>query len=97
MPDLSVPENLQRWQRIETAKRYLFRSLLRWRLPIPRREEDAQTGLVFDLKADVTQMNGEVEKVLTGHNEGVITLNIAEADDAERENRRASMGETYRT
>ena len=97
VPDLSVPENLQRWQRIETAKRYLFRSLLRWRLPIPRREEDAQTGLVFDLKADVTQMNGEVEKVLTGHNEGVITLNIAEADDAERENRRASMGETYRT
>ena len=35
--------------------------------------------------------------VLTGHADGVITINIAEADDAERERRRAAMGEPYRT
>jgi hypothetical protein len=34
---------------------------------------------------------------MTGHDEGVITLNIVEADDAERESRRVMMGETYRT
>ena len=35
--------------------------------------------------------------VLTGHADGVITVNIAEADDAERERRRTAMREPYRT
>ena len=35
--------------------------------------------------------------VLTGHDDGVITINIAEADDAERERRRTAMHEPYRT
>jgi hypothetical protein len=35
--------------------------------------------------------------VLTGHDEGVITLALSEADDAERERRRTAMGEPYRT
>jgi hypothetical protein len=34
---------------------------------------------------------------MTGHDHGLITLNIAEADDVERERRRHSMGEAYRT
>ena len=96
IPNLSVPENLLRWQKIELAKRYLFRSLLRWRLPTPDRFE-GEHGLVFDLRQDSTNPDGSPNKVLTGHDEGVITLNIVEADDAERENRRVSMGETYRT
>ena len=35
--------------------------------------------------------------MLTGHADGLITLNIAEADDAEREARRAALNEPYRT
>jgi hypothetical protein len=35
--------------------------------------------------------------VLTGHENGLITINLAEADDAERERRRHQMGEPYRT
>lgn len=35
--------------------------------------------------------------MLTGHAGGTITLNIAEADDAERERIRAEMNEPYRT
>jgi hypothetical protein len=35
--------------------------------------------------------------VLSGHANGVITLNIAEADDAERERRRLALHEPYRT
>ena len=35
--------------------------------------------------------------VLTGHANGVITLNIVEADDAQREARRLAMHEPYRT
>ena len=34
---------------------------------------------------------------MTGHADGVITLNIAEADDLERERRRLKMKEDYRT
>jgi hypothetical protein len=35
--------------------------------------------------------------VLTGHAHGVITVNIAEADDAERERQRLKLHEPYRT
>jgi hypothetical protein len=34
---------------------------------------------------------------MTGHASGLITLNLAEADDPERERQRKSMGEPYRT
>jgi hypothetical protein len=35
--------------------------------------------------------------VVTGHEDGVITLNLDEADDAKREQMRLQMGEHYRT
>jgi hypothetical protein len=35
--------------------------------------------------------------VFSGHDNGLITLNIAEADDAEREKRRVNLHEPYRT
>ena len=37
------------------------------------------------------------ENVFTGHSEGLITINIAEADDPFREKMRREMGEAYRT
>jgi hypothetical protein len=96
LPDLSVPDNHQAWRRIELAKRRMFYSLLRWGLPALTRDQDADAGLAFDLLADIKTANG-VQPVLTGHDNGLITLNIAEANDAEREARRAAMGEPYRT
>ncbi len=93
VPDLSDPENLQRWRQIEVAKRRLFYSLMRWRLPIASRTDAPETGLAFEFLSDAATD----EPVLTGHDEGLITLNIVEADDAERERRRAEMGEPYRT
>ena len=96
LPDLSLAENLSAWRKIELAKRRLFYSLLRWRLPTPRRDADHADGLAFDLLADVTTADG-VAPVLTGHDSGLITLNIVEANDSEREARRLSMGEPYRT
>lgn len=38
-----------------------------------------------------------LEDVLTGHKDGVITVNLAEADDAERVKRRVALNEPYRT
>ena len=91
VPDLSFQGNVDAWTKIEKAKRHLFYSLLRWRLPMPTRAENSVSGLGFDLLADTGQ------RVMTGHESGLITLNIAEADDVEREARRRALGETYRT
>jgi hypothetical protein len=97
IPDLSISENHDRWRRIEQAKKHLFYSLTRWELPIPRRVDDPGHGLAFEFLADTVDPSGATETVLTGHNNGLIQINIAEADDAERERRRALMGEPYRT
>jgi hypothetical protein len=95
IPDLSVPHNVVRWQRIEAAKRWLFYSLMRLRLPLVTRMEDPEHGLAFDFLADAPGTSGP--KVLTGHDNGLITIALVEADDAERERRRAAMGEPYRS
>jgi hypothetical protein len=95
-PDLSVAGNLERWARLERSKRHLFYSLLLWDLPAPVVGEGAQEPLVFDLLGDVQTEQG-VKTILTGHDLGRITVNIAEADDDVRERRRVDMGEPYRT
>jgi len=65
------------------------------KLPVVSKMQDAQTGLVFDFKAN--EPSDENEKILTGHDNGVITINIEEADDIEREMARKQMDEVYRT
>ena len=97
IPDLTIPVNWTNWAKLEAAKRQLFYSLLRWNLPMPDREDDAANGLVFDFLADTVASDGTLEKNLTGHDNGVVVMNIAEADDAERERRRGMMHEPYRT
>lgn len=94
IPDITNPPNLSRWQVIERAKKRLFYSLLRLRLPLHTRNEDAVHGLSFRFLADMPVAG---LPVMTGHDSGIITIALAEADDAERESRRASMGEPYRT
>ena len=94
IPDIADPRNLHRWQVIERAKKRLFYSLLQLRLPMQTRNEDRVHGLSFRFLAD-TPVAGL--PVMTGHDSGIITIALAEADDAERESRRANMGEPYRT
>jgi hypothetical protein len=96
VPDLSIEQNLIRWRSLEGAKRRLFYTLLKLELPLVARAEDPQ-GLAFDFLADPTENSPNGPSILTGHDNGLITINIAEADNAERERRRHSMGEPYRT
>lgn len=89
LPNLSIAHNLLRTSKIETAKRYLFYTLQCLQLtslhglPAP----------TFDFLEDVPGQ----PPVMTGHFNGVITLNVAEADDDERARRRLAMLEPYRT
>jgi hypothetical protein len=93
IPDLSLPDNLPRWRALELAKHRLFYTLFQLRLPVETKAESA-AGLAFQFLADT----GPAQPgVFTGHAGGVITINLAEADDAERERRRQQMGELYRT
>ena len=90
VPNLAVAGNLERWRKIEVAKHRLFYTLLRLRLPLVNRNDDPQ-GLAFDF------IEPAGAPVTTGHDDGLITLNLKEADDPERERQRGQMGEPYRT
>lgn len=95
IPNLSRPGHLEAWYRLEVAKRRLVYSLLLLGLPIRNRVEDPQQGLSFRFLADIDA--ADQKPVLTGHADGVITVNLAEADDVERERRRHDLHEPYRT
>ncbi len=95
IPDLSLPENQTAWGRIEEAKRRLVYNLDMIGLRPQEKSDNNPGGLIFHFLAD-TDETGK-KKVLTGHDDGVVTLNIAEADGVERERMRTAMGEPYRT
>ena len=98
IPDLSIDGNRDRWTRVEAAKKRAIYSLLAYGLAVePKRDAADETGLAFDFLADPAEIGPGGEHVLTGHDNGLITLNVAEADSAEREKLRAEMGEAYRT
>lgn len=83
------------WARLEVAKRRLFYALLKFGLPL--KGDTPQTDLKFEFLGDHFHPNGKPKRVMTGHSSGLITINIAEADDAIREKTRTAMGEPYRT
>ena len=80
------------WHRLEIAKRRLLYTLFRLGLPVESKTQNPEGGLAFDFLAD-----GAGTKVFTGHSDGLITVNIAEADDPFREKLRKQLGEGYRT
>lgn len=92
-PDLTVEQNRDWVARIATAQRRLLSILIALGLPARPAGADPVLGLGFDL---LRQPEGG-PAVVTGHADGVITLDVAEADDAERERRRSNLDEPYRT
>jgi len=94
IPDLSVPGNAQAWYRLEVAKRRVLYTLLQLGLPLESEATTQGTSLNFEFLADAPDGSA---RVFTGHSNGVVTVNLAEADDVERERRRKAMGEPYRT
>jgi hypothetical protein len=95
IPDTGIQENLVAWQKIEVAKHRLFYTLMKLNLPLDERNANGGERLVFDFLASPPYFDGP--RVMTGHDNGLITLALDEADDAEREKRRTIMHEPYRT
>jgi hypothetical protein len=73
----------------EAAKRWLVFSLDELGLPV--KVSDGYLGLAFDL------LSSAQSAVTTGYFNGVITFDLAETNDAHREQLRLSMAEPYRT
>lgn len=92
IPDISDPARHALWKRVEEAKRRLVYSLIKLKLPLPSIASGEQSPLVFDFLADAPERN-----VMTGHEDGVVTISLREADDVAREQARASLHEPYRT
>ena len=93
LPNLNQPENLLYWKRLEQAKRrFLYLAQRMNMMPRPKKHDDDRYGLRF---AFLIPQQGEM--VITGHANGLITLNAIEADVVYRETTRVNMGENYRT
>jgi hypothetical protein len=95
IPDLSGERNRLAWFRLEVAKRRMLYTLLGLSLPIVPKQADGLAGLAFEFLQESS--DGDAKRVLTGHDNGLITINIAEADDVHREKERALQKEPYRT
>jgi hypothetical protein len=84
------PGGMAELARAEAAKRWLLFELGELGLPVDD-YRDRDGGLAFDL------LSSAGGPVTTGHANGVITLDLAESDDARREARRQQLREPYRT
>jgi len=93
IPDLSNPERLTAWQKLEVAKHRLVYTLFRLGLPVSEKADASMKGLAFDFLAQ----DQNQKKVIMGHAEGLITINVAEADEVKRVRVREELGEPYRT
>jgi len=93
IPNLTDPAARTAWVKLESAKRRLLYTLIGLGLPLDSRVQRPDGGVAFCFLQD----EPGIDKVFTGHSEGLITINIAEADAPFCEKTRLEMGETYRT
>jgi hypothetical protein len=92
----TAAEQQAAWTKLETSKRRLIYSLLQLRLPVAPKSKAHPQGVCFDFLAD-TDAGDHRQRITTGHDNGVITINLDEADDVRREIERTRQGEPYRT
>lgn len=92
IPDLSVAENRALWAKSAAALRWVLANLARWEW-----FTDADPGPrpVFEMLSE--RIGGASVPVSMGHADGVITINVAEADPALRLARQQQLGELYRS
>ena len=93
IPDLSITANIAAWHKMEVAKRRLIYTLRLLSLSTDGFSDKWWPRLQFCFLTDVPG----AAPILTGHDGGVITMNIDEADDVERFKRRTEFHEPHPT
>lgn len=91
IPNLADKENIPNWKNLEVAKHRLIYQLQKIGLDLPSKMGNEE-GLCFDF---IAKMNSA--DIMTGHDNGVITILLREADSVIRERTRKDMQEPYRT
>jgi hypothetical protein len=91
VPNLSTARNLSYWAEMELAKRRVLVTLAHLGLR-PQSRAAQHSGVAFDF----LEPTGGAP-VLTGHLNGIITMNIREADPIYREHMRQTFGEPQRS
>ncbi len=92
IPDPGTGQNLMLWGRMELAKRQLLCTLMRMGIALTSQKANPAQGLAFDIVSALSNPN-----VTMGHLNGVITVNLEEADDTYRQINRQQLGESSRT
>jgi hypothetical protein len=98
VPPVNRPDNLLRWRRLEQAKLRLLTGLYSLGLEVEAQPENGIPALRFDFLADKRTHPDALETfVHTGHHQGVVTINVLEADEMQRVWQKESSSERYRT
>ncbi|CAM4290065.1 putative zinc-binding metallopeptidase [Zobellia nedashkovskayae] len=95
IPNLSVKENVLEWKNLERAKSRLIYALKQWNLPFVR-GVNGSYDLLFDFLSGDEKLKKD-QSAMTGHANGLITINLAEADAIHREQVKQELEEPYRT
>jgi hypothetical protein len=90
-PDDARTDAVAAWASAEASKRWLIHQLDSLGLAVDHLSPDQSDGLMFDL------VHLDDGAATTGYNRGVVTLDLAEADEHHRERLRWQLGETFRT
>jgi hypothetical protein len=94
IPNVDDPERLAEWRELEFAKHRLVYALLRLGLPVEAQTDSlSNKGIAFDFLSE----EDADDPVMTGHADGLVTINSEEADPVVRERTRVEMQERYRT
>lgn len=91
VPDLTNVQHVEHWRRLEQAKHRVLFGIEQLGFEIAPPTTPGLPALAFAFKGDAAK------PVFTGHSEGLITINIEEADSVERERNRVQFNEPKRT
>jgi hypothetical protein len=92
VPDIEQGDNLALWSRAEASKRWVLATLGRWGWFT---DADQGPNPRFHLLSEDTAKGRT--NVITGHQNGLVTINLAEADPIEEVRRREALSERLRT
>ncbi len=98
IPNLSDADNISLWRTLETGKKRLLFSLMQLGLPLTSGWESPDSGLLFDFLQDQRKEGEDCSSfVTTGYLDGVITINVLEAEPISRIKQQQAAKEVYRT